>query len=366
MSHFLQLHLLTHYPPSNLNRDDLNRPKTAFMGGELRLRVSSQSLKRAWRTSEVFQEAFAGQMGTRTRDFRKLVFEPLVDKGVPPAEAAEWTDQFMAVYRKASETKQRKKKTAQKKELDLDDSRRFVFDHLVFLGPTEMEAIAGLVERIAAGEEPGPDELRQALRKEDSAVDLAMFGRMLADQPSYNIEAAVQVAHAVTVNRVVVEDDFFTAMDDLNPGVEDVGAGHMDEIEFGSGTFYLYLCCDCRLLIENLGGNKDLAGRALGALAEAAATVGPTGKQNSFASRALANYVLAERGDRQPRSLAWSFVPAIKDSDQVRAAIAALRETRDRMDKVYGALAEARVEMDAAAGEGSLEEVVRFCREACA
>lgn len=115
MSRFLQIHLLTHYAPSNLNRDDLNRPKTAFMGGELRLRVSSQSLKRAWRTSDIFQETFAGQLGTRTRDFRKLVFEPLVAKGVAEQEAADWTDEFMAVYRKQSETQKARARSRRRK-----------------------------------------------------------------------------------------------------------------------------------------------------------------------------------------------------------------------------------------------------------
>ena len=350
MSRFLQLHILTHYPPSNLNRDDLNRPKTAFMGGEQRLRVSSQSLKRAWRTSELFQEALKGHIGTRTKEMGRRVFERLVEGGVKEKQATEWARQIAGVFGKIKGPK---------------DPHPLDIEQLAHFTPQEQEAVFKLADRLAAeGRSPSQDEL-QLLRRNDRAVDIALFGRMLAAAPRYNSEAAVQVAHAVTVNRVVLEEDFFTAVDDLNPGEEDVGAGHMGELEFGSGTFYLYICCDCRLLSDNLGGDRDLAGRSLGALVEAAATVGPTGKQNSFASRAYASYIMAERGERKPRSLAWSFIPAVNDFDQVRGAINRLKETRDRMDQVYGPLAEAQMELDAAAGKGSLQQIVSFCREAC-
>jgi len=82
MSTFVQLHLLTSYPPACLNRDDLNRPKTAVMGGVQRLRVSSQSLKRAWRTSDVFQEALSGHIGRRTKKMGLDVYERLKGAGV--------------------------------------------------------------------------------------------------------------------------------------------------------------------------------------------------------------------------------------------------------------------------------------------
>ena len=72
MNRFIQLHLLTSYPPSNLNRDDLGRPKTAIMGGVNRLRISSQSLKRAWRTSDVFKEKLSNNIGTRTKEMGSI------------------------------------------------------------------------------------------------------------------------------------------------------------------------------------------------------------------------------------------------------------------------------------------------------
>jgi CRISPR system Cascade subunit CasC len=138
-----------------------------------------------------------------------------------------------------------------------------------------------------------------------------MFGRMLAAAPAYNKEAAVQVAHAVTVHEVAVEDDYFTAVDDLNNGEEDQGAGHLGETEFAAGVFYLYVCIDRYLLKENLADDQ-LADRAIAALIEASAKIAPTGKQNSFASRAYASYIMAEKGDQQPRSLSIAFLKPVR------------------------------------------------------
>ena len=168
-----------------------------------------------------------------------------------------------------------------------------------------------------------------------------MFGRMLASFPMYSVEAAVQVAHAFTVNQVAIEDDYFTAVDDLNRGVEDMGAGHLGEIEFGSGVFYLYICINRTLLLENVHGNVSLMSAALKGLVEAEAKVGPSGKQSTFASRAYASYILAERGTQQPRSLSVSFLKPVRDEDMLGKAIQKLDETRERFNKTYGACADA-------------------------
>jgi len=127
------------------------------------------------------------------------------------------------------------------------------------------------------------------LRRVGTAVDIATFGRMLADNPDFNREAAVQVAHAITTHRVTIEDDYYTAVDDLKTAEEDVGSGFVGELGFGAGVFYLYACVDRALLASNLDGNQDLAARAIGALVTAAATVSPRGKQPSFAAWARAH-----------------------------------------------------------------------------
>lgn len=162
------------------------------------------------------------------------------------------------------------------------------------------------------------------------AVDIAMFGRMLADAPSHNREAAVQVAHAFTTHAAPVEADYYTAVDDLKRPEEDAGASFIGTTGFGSGVFYLYVCIDRDLLIENLNGSSDLADTAIAAFTRGLATVSPSGKQASFASRARAGFVLAETGDQQARSLAGAFLAPIRADEEnpdimVASAAAMLR-----------------------------------------
>ncbi|OGG98792.1 MAG: type I-E CRISPR-associated protein Cas7/Cse4/CasC [Candidatus Lambdaproteobacteria bacterium RIFOXYD1_FULL_56_27] len=321
MSKFIQLHLLTSYPPSNLNRDDLGKPKSAVIGGAPRLRISSQSLKRAWRTSELFSEAMAGHIGTRTKRMGGTAYDLMVEKGLDPKVAKEAAQKIAAVFGKLEAEK------------DKDPHKATALSQLAHFSPAEEEGIRELSLKVAAsGTLPEPSDL-ELLRKDHKAVDVAMFGRMFAEQPGFNMEAATQVAHAVTVHQVKIEDDFFTAVDDLNRGDEDAGAAHLGEVEFAAGIFYLYLCINETLLVENLGGDKALAKKAVQALAEAVTQVSPTGKINSFAHHSLALYVLAEVGTCQPRNLSLAYLsPAEPKLDK---AIQALEETKAKLDQAY-------------------------------
>lgn len=372
MSEFIQLHILTSYPPSNLNRDDLGTPKTAMMGGARRLRVSSQSLKRAWRTSDAFQKAFNGHLGIRTKEMGWQVYlalkegKKLVDviKGDdadpvnPPVgekDAVAWAQEIAGVFGKLKAPKEKEIEDPEKKKKE-----SLCVEQMVHFSPEEIAAIDDLIARLAAsGENPSGEDL-DLLRNQCSAVDIAMFGRMLAANPAFNKEAAVQVAHAISVHRVAVEDDYFTAVDDLNRGEEDVGAGHVGQAEFAAGLFYAYLCINRDLLVENLGNDAALADRAIRALVEAAVKVGPKGKQNSFASRAYASYLLAERGEEQPRSLSVAFLKPVSGDDYLGNAIQTLTRTRKNMEEAYGACADACQEMNAVTGEGTLDEILRF------
>lgn len=348
MSRFAQLHLLTAYPPANLNRDDLGRPKTAIMGGAQRLRISSQSLKRAWRTSDLFQQSLAGHVGVRTKEMGREVYKRLVDKEVKEKDAKAWAIEIAGVFGKIK--KEDKKNNDPLHMLDIEQLAHF--------SPEEREAVDGLCDQLAErGSGPEKEDL-SLLRKQHSAADIGLFGRMLASDPVYNTDAAAQVAHAITVHKVAVEDDFFTAVDDLNNGEEDVGAGHMGETEFAAGLFYQYICVDRELLNENLGGDEALANKALAALAEAAATIAPTGKQNSFASRARASYILAEIGDQQPRSLAAAFLKPVNGIDMLEQSVAAIDKSVETMDNAYGACADKRCAMNLANGQGSLREII--------
>lgn len=393
MTRFQQLHLLTFVPPANLNRDDTGRPKTAVVGGAPRLRISSQALKRAWRTSDLLQTALAGHLGQRTRRMGKNIALVLRrDHGLGDGEAYAFARVFAALFGNL--------------ESSPKPGEELFIKQLAFISPDELGKLSVFVSRVLG--DPGlrealtkaaaevafePDDaddaaeaddakkgkqkkpkqskattkLLKEIRSEvlstaDSAVDIALFGRMLADSPNYNRDAAVQVAHAITTHRVTVEDDYYTAVDDLKTAAEDAGAGFLSEAAFGSGVFYLYLCVDRALLLKNLGGEAELAKAALGALVEAAATVVPRGKQNSFAAHARAQYVLAEKGDAQPRTLAGAFAKPVIGDSIMDASIAALAKFRDGLDAAYGKGCAADKVMHVGV-EGTLADIVAFCRD---
>jgi CRISPR system Cascade subunit CasC len=322
MSRFVQLHILTSYPPSNLNRDDTGRPKTAVVGDSTRLRISSQSLKRAWRTSDVFQTNLRGHIGTRTKEMGIEVFNALIAKGVGEKNSREWAKSIASQFGKLKSDKKN------------DNNEDLQVEQLVHFSPEERQAIDGLVISLAAsGTAPVSGDL-QLLRKQESAVDIAMFGRMLAASPIFNTEAAIQVAHAITVHKAAVEDDYFIAVDDLNTGDVDRGAAHIGEAGFGAGVFYLYICIDRSLLRQNLGGDE-------------------------------AGYALAEKGDQQPRTLAQAFLRAVsadakKGENTLTRAIGELSKRRTNFDKVYGACSDAHFEIDVEAGEGTIAGLVDF------
>ncbi|QJT08018.1 type I-E CRISPR-associated protein Cas7/Cse4/CasC [Oceanidesulfovibrio marinus] len=389
MSRFIQLHILTSYPASNLNRDDLGQPKSVIVGNTPRLRVSSQSLKRAWRTSDVFRQAFDGAMGTRTKSMGECVYRALTQgatlqailedskasAGLPTVaekkaeEIAKAVAGVFGALRKSTEAKKEaEQEAAQEGAADAEKvsekakMKEMHIEQLAHFGPAEIEAIAKLVEeRRADGKKPDAEEL-DLLRNSPGAVDIAMFGRMLAASKPFNVEAAVQVAHAMTVHKVVKEDDFFTAVDDLNR--DETGAGHMGVFEFGAGLYYLYVCIDRDLLVENLADDEDAASRALEALVRTACTVSPTGKQNSFASRANASFCLAEKGDAQPRTLSSAFLQGIdKPADVLAKAVDALMQVRSKFEQVYGdETPYVFFDVSGAESKGTLQQVCEFVR----
>lgn len=356
MKKFLQIHLLTSYPPSNLNRDDLGRPKTAVVGGTTRLRISSQSLKRAWRTSSVFAERVGsieinGKTGVRTKRIGEEIYRKLIEGGVKEKDAMNWSRSIAGQF------------GALKKETEEHPENLYI-EQLVFVSPEEQKAVFELVDELIKSQKAPSDEQLSLLRLENSAADLALFGRMLAANPKYNMEASAQVAHAFSVQKVTVEDDFFTAVDDLNKGEEDVGAGHMGDVEYASGIFYSYINIDRELLKLNLKGagkeSQKLVNSSIQGLVEAAAKVAPTGKQNSFASRAYSYYIMAELGNQQPRTLSLAYVNPVRDN-MLENAISILEETKNKMDKIYGKCSDEVLVMNMMNGSGSLQEILDFC-----
>lgn len=349
MTTFLQLHLLTAYPPSNPNRDDQGRPKQATVGGAPRLRLSSQSVKRALRISEPFQQGLAGHMGQRTKLMAKVLLDHLLERGAELATARTMAEEIAKAFGKIEPQDRKRPEAVQGTTL-------------AFISPDERACALDLADKALAGETLPKDKdlAKTVLRSVDGAVDIAMFGRMLADNPDFNRDAAVQVSHAITTHRALAEDDYFTAVDDLKTREVDTGGAHLGEHGFGSGVYYLYACVNCDLLVENLGGDKALAARGLRALVRAIATATPSGKQNSHAHRPRASYVRAEIGNSTPRDLSGAFFVPIKDEDLLAASIRELADTAEAIDQAYGPAADRVAIMDVRARQGSLAAIEDF------
>ncbi len=292
-------------------------------------------------------------MGTRTKLIGKQVFADLKAGKIDEKAARDWAKEIARQFGKL--------KSEKKTENDVD----LEIEQLAHFSPEEKDAINALVKTLVTRKAaPTEDELK-LLSTPRRAVDIAMFGRMLADAAEFNVEAAVQVAHAITVHKAAVEDDYFSAVDDLNKR-EDTGAGHIGERGYGAGLFYLYVTIDRELLKKNLGGDEALTARALEALIHAITKVSPTGMQNSFASRAYASYVLAEKGKQQPRSLSQAYLKPVKpfgDDDIFEKSVAALETRLNNFDAVYGACADSRYTVNVEKPEGSIAELVKFVTE---
>ena len=354
MTTFVQLHLLTKYGPSNPNRDDQGRPKQANVGGAPRLRLSSQSIKRAIRESAFFALDLKDHQGTRTKRLFENLRDKLIENGAEMKAAVDAAEEVAKIFGKLE--------TPDKKS---PENKRGTT--LAFISPEEWALAEELASKVLNGEDrPKDKDLKKlVLRKADGAIDIAMFGRMLADDADFNRDAAVQVAHAITTHQAVTEDDWYSAVDDLNKA-EDIGAGHLGDSGFGSGIYYQYICINVDLLIENLKGDRELAAKGIEALVRAAATATPTGKQNSFAHRPRAYYIRAEKGSQQPRDLTGAFFAPVKEQPWEEASVKALEDAVAKIDRAYGDAYAAQEVMNVPAGEGTLEEIAAFAGAAAA
>ena len=343
MRRFTQLHLLTAYPPSNPNSDDLRRPKTATYGGVTRLRLSSQSIKRAARTGEVMRKRLEGYLGVRTRHIGEDIRRYVIDRGVDNEDATRIAATIAGIFGKVDAAAL----NAKPPEVRLRQ--------LVFISPHERARAMHWAGRLAAGEALPDDVPERVLQRADTAIDIAMFGRMLAGEPRFGRDAAVQVAHALTTHRASVEDDYFTAVDDLRSPAGDAG--------FGSGIYYLYACIDNRALVRNVNGAVELARAGVYAFVEALATGSPKGRRSGYGHHVRAGYIRAEAGDVQPRSLACAFLQPVTGDDLMGDSAVALTRMAGRLDAAYGVQTDAHRTMDVHNGAGTLDDIARFAEE---
>lgn len=359
MSKFIQFHILTPYPLSNVNRDDLGRPKTTFSGGTERGRISSQSLKRAWRTSSVFEDF---SLGSRSKVTGIQIQNKLMEEGFDEETVRKALVPLLKVFGGLEEKKDPTKKTTKEKKTQEDKDLTVEFSQLVFLSQAEIEAIQSLARTLISEDRKATSKEIKSLKELATDVDIAMFGRMMASDITLNVDAAVQVAHAVTVSPAKIESDYFTSVDDLAEGLEIQGSAFLGERGMTSGIYYSYVCIDKDDLIKSLKGNKTLATQAVKALLQAALTITPSGMQNSFASRTYANYCQIETGSAQPRTLSPAFLSALPASATVEDAVKTLETYQGNLDKAFNTN-NVKKTMDIGKGVGSFLDLIDFIEE---
>ena len=363
---FLQIHTLCSHAAVLLNRDDSGFAKRLTYGGALRTRISSQCLKRHWRTARDRHslDAIEGAVPSyRSREqVGRMVFEPLRGQFADDVLHALEREFLMAVYGgKGVERESRP---------------------ILLLGDPEIRWLASEAARLAREAEGSARTAGSAARnwrasyraniqamRDNAALPggliAALFGRMVTSDPDANITAPVHVAHSFTVHAEEPESDYLTAVDDL--GKSEPGAGTIQETELTSGLYYGYAVVDLPGLIGNLGGDIELAGQVLHNLVYLIAEISPGAKRGSTAPYGRASFVLLEAGDRQPRSLAGAYRTPCEP--QLAPAVAALGRHLADLDAAYET-GEERLAMSLVQAEipgastGSLADLARWLRRA--
>lgn len=370
---FVEIHVIQNFAPSNLNRSDTGTPKDCDFGGYRRARVSSQCFKRAMRSSFTLQsEGLIKNLALRSKRLHKELSDLIKDKKVNIADEEFVIESVLAtcgIYL-----------TEEKIQLDSDGQEKSAWvkesETLAFLGKDTLEKVTQIIidhqEEVAKAadvfkkyreDKRKGEKYKGNLAKEDKkdlrgkakkalgkevtekiekaldgsrAADLALFGRMLADLPEKNIDAACQVAHAISTHKAGVEFDFYTAVDDLLPQGE-TGAGMMGTLEFNSACFYRYANIDLNQLKTNLK-DQELEEATIEAFVRAFVDAVPTGKQNSHAAQQKPSFVMVVARDAGLLSLANAFAKPVQTNkgDLVQESIKALDQHWGEMSEMYG------------------------------
>lgn len=323
MTLHIDIHVLQSVPPSNLNRDDTGSPKTATYGGVRRARVSSQAWKRATRR-DFSQYLDVDRLGVRTKRAVELLTERILK--LAPDMAAEAAS-TRAIH--ALEAAGLKVKAARKAK----DGDQPLTEYLVFFSNLQLDRLAELA--VASPAEKIDGKAAKATLRRDHSVDVALFGRMVADDANLNVDAACQVAHAISTHAVATEFDYYTAVDDQNP-TEETGAGMIGTIEFDSATLYRYATIDVPVLLQSLGDGEATA-QAVEAFVRSFVTSMPTGKQNTFANRTAPDAVLVMVRTDRPVNLVGAFEEPVRGRPgYVAASCAALADYVADIDTAFG------------------------------
>lgn len=320
---YVDFHVIQTVPPSCVNRDDTGSPKTALYGGVRRARVSSQSWKHAMR--KMFCEDLDEKdLGIRTKSVIGLVKEELLNLEADMSEQD--VESLAERVVKASGLSTEKKKNEDEEKTKA----------LFFISRTQAHNLAAY---ILAHQDAADKDVKKEAKKlinQNHSVDIALFGRMVADDPSLNADASAQVAHSISTHRVDNEYDYFTAIDDLAPE-DNAGAGMIGVVEYNSSTMYRYATVAVHNLVKELGGEKEATVAAVGEFAKAFIQSMPTGKQNTFANRTLPDAVLVTIRRDQPINLVGAFEEPVRtvEGGYVKPSIARLNKYAEQVYSQY-------------------------------
>ena len=357
---FLQIHTLTGYSAVLLNRDDIGRAKRLPFGGQDRVRVSSQCLKRHWRNQDgewSLSTLAEGPSYRSRRIFTDVIAARLVERQFSTEKILNvLTPIRSAVLEGAEKVKAREvKETKTNEDDDASSLKELNTDQVIVLGQPEIDFLTDLAVDLARDTAKDTAEAVKTYFKNKqqrdnlkaltrgAGIDAALFGRMVTSDLMARCDAAVHVAHAFTVHAEEAEPDYFSALDDLVAAEGELGSGHINTAELTSGLFYGYVVVDLERMRLNLSNDEGLANDVLRRLVHLIATVSPGAKRGATAPYACAELVLAEAGERQPRSLANAFMDPVPNRNVKREAAEALTGYLERFDRMYGPHEERRL-----------------------
>lgn len=357
---FLQIHTLTNYPASLLNRDDAGFAKRMLFGGVVRTRISSQCLKRHWRVyeGENSLRSIDAPESIRSRvSFERFVVEPLVKEGVDEQVAGLAAQKVIGrVFgSEAKQEKAEKRGVKRKNDQETPRARRAETPQVTVLGRPELDYLCQLVREAIKAGDGGWEQVEKEIERRtkdknlkdnlkalnpgslEAGLGAALFGRMITGDILSRTDAAIHVAHAMTVHSQMTETDYFTAIDDLVREEGEQGSGHINASELTSGLFYGYVVVDVSGLVANLGDNRHLAGDVVDRLVRIVSTVSPGAKRGSTAPYAYSHLVLVESGSAQPRTLQNAFIePVHAPGNLVHNAYVAMQQHLADLDAMYG------------------------------
>lgn len=350
---FMDIHCIQQVPPSNINRDDTGSPKTAYVGGALRSRVSSQAWKRAMRG--VFGNMLdSSRLGKRTKGVVTLIADSITSKRPDLAESAE------GLAQKVMAAAGFKVKASDRAGADKGS---LATDYLIFIANNEIDKLADLA--IAAFDE-GEDVSK--MKKEVSAifhgpqaVDIALFGRMLADAPDLNTDASAQVAHAFSIDQITPEYDYFTAVDDC-ASEDNAGAAMIDTVGFNSSTLYRYATVNIDALRDQLQDDSATV-EGVVAFVEAFVKSMPSGKQNTFANHTLPEDVVVTLRESQPISAADAFEDPVRRKDGISVSRQGVERLGERLNDIRVNYGEEPVKAWYVATGGAVSSLNEWCEQ---